>query len=244
MRVDGIIITTTQDISDNSIFYQINKLGVALTFLDCKNSKEGFYEITADYYLSAYLATEIAIKTGYRKFLYISENNNQSIFKNGFLGFKSALMDYDCPINDNIMISAPHYEKTAYDIFIEYYKSRMIPDCIFCSNLQIALGLYRAVIDVEMRVPDNIDFIISGHYPIDYFFVRPIAYIEQPLRALGKTAIEMTVNNILRDNSFTSKTMKVPVHINVRESATESGKYIFKRIFKYPCASNPGVLKS
>lgn len=244
MRVDGIIITSAQDIYNNSIFKLINKLGVSLTFLESKNVRKGCSEISTDYFQSAYTATEIAIKKGYRKFLYISENKDQYFFKNGFLGFQTALKDHNCPVTDYLTISDVCTDKTAYDIFVEHYKSGMIPDCVFCSSLQIGSRFYKIVNDIGMKVPDSIDFIISGHHSIEHFFVQPLAYIEQPIHKLGTAAVKITINNILENCSLNSIITSFPIHVRAREPNLKTKQNVFRKIFKYPLTANPGILTS
>ena len=244
MRVDGIVISVTKATKDNSVFRQINKLGVALTLVDNVIDEERFYRIPLDYCHSAYTATEIAIKAGYRKFLYISEKNEQFTFRNGRKGFQAALIEHDLMPTGSMEIESADGEKHGYDAFIEYLKSGMIPECIFCSNWKAALGIYKTVVDVGLRVLEDIDFIISGYYPLDSFFVQPIAYIELPGRELGKAAIQTTINNILGLDSTNAKLVRLPVQVTVRELDDSTGKYSFKRVSTPPHLASADVLAS
>ena len=48
MRVDGIIISVTKGTKDLSIFHQVKKLGVALTFMNNVSDKYEFNKVTVD----------------------------------------------------------------------------------------------------------------------------------------------------------------------------------------------------
>lgn len=215
MRVDGIIISVTKGTKDISIFHQVKKLGVALTFMNNVIDEYEFNKVTVDDFERAFTATTYALNSGYKKIVYISGHNDDF---NGSEGFKSALKRLDIDIDENIVLNCSSEIKPGYNSFIKLYESKKIPECIFCANYQIMMGVLKAANAVGMKIPEDIDLIVPGYNSIEQLPVQPLVYIEQPTGEFSRQAFELTIKNLIEKNKPIPKEIKLPSHLVFRNN--------------------------
>lgn len=65
-----------------------------------------------------------------------------------------------------------------------------IPDAIFCSNDQMALGALGELHRTGLRAPDDIAIVGFDNIPESEFFLPPLTTIHQPLIELGRAAVQ------------------------------------------------------
>ncbi len=234
MRVDGIIISVTGETKDISIFQQVKKLGVALTFMHNVIDEYEFNKITADNFESAFKATNYAINSGYKKIVYISGQNDDF---NGLEGFKSAHLRHNIEINRNMVLNCGNESKSGYNCFKKLYEEKKIPECIFCANSSILSGVLKAIDTVGMKIPADIELILSGSESIEQFSFKPLVYIKQPVREFSRKAFEITIKNLIEKDKFIPQTIKLPSHFIFRNEIFNSAK---NSIINYYGSQNPG----
>ncbi len=236
MRVDGIIISVTKETKDLSIFRQVKKLGVALTLINDVVDNNEFNKVTIDCFERAFKATAYAISSGYYKFVYISEHNDDF---NGVEGFKSALIQNGIAVDENMVLDCSSESKSGYDCFIKLYESKNIPECIFCSNYPILIGILKAANVVGMKIPGDIELITSGYQSIEQLAVQPLVYIEQPTLEYSRKAFELTIRNIIEKDKCMPQAIKLTSDLVFRNEMFNSEKnsamnhYFFQNVGVY-----------
>ncbi len=82
MRVDGLLISVTEQTKDKSIFETVKKRGIPLVFFDRVIEGLGFSTITADDEQGTYDAITEVINSGYTKFAHLAGYSYTNIGKN------------------------------------------------------------------------------------------------------------------------------------------------------------------
>ncbi len=213
MRVDAIIISVTQQTKDYEIFKRIRDMGVPLTFMDRVVNLDGFSHVIVDDYMGGFLATEHAISVGYRKIGHIAGYLHTNIGSERYRGFESAMKKYGVQINSEYVVYGGFGEADGYNGFMKMYNSGKLPDCIFAVTYPVALGMYGAVAELGMKIPDDVDIISFGKSGLNQFLSPPMSYIEQPTTELGKKAIELTLESIRKKEKFVPQTIKLPTNL-------------------------------
>ncbi len=219
MRVDGIIISLTKDTKDISFFYQIKKLGVAITFINNVIDKFEFNKVILDDFERAFTATTYAINTGYKKISYISGQIDEF---NGLDGFKSALKKNDIDIDEGMILNCCDESKTSYNLFLELYKAKKIPECFFCTNYSIMMGILKGANVLGMKIPEDVELIAVGYNSLENLPVQPLVYIEQPIEDLSRKALKLTIQNLMENDKFIPQEIKLPARYVFRNEILNS----------------------
>ena len=226
MKVDGIIISISENTRDKSIFEKIIRMQVPLVFVDRVMDIPGASTIVVDDNGGAFQATEAAIKKGYTKIAHIAGYREVNIGENRYLGFESAMKKYDIPLNPDWLIFGGFGEDDGYKGFMQIYEKGELPEFILAVTYPVALGIYAAVEQVGLRIPQDIDIICFGNSGINKFIKPSMSYVDQNTDILGKTAVDLILNHIKTGNPYESQHIKIPTRINLRETCIDRKKAV------------------
>jgi LacI family transcriptional regulator len=222
MRVDGLIISVSEQTKDDSIFQKIKKMDIPLTFMDRTLNVPGFNSVVADDRGGAFSAVEQAIKVGYKKIAHFAGYPHVNIGKERLFGYKSAMKQYGLAIKPEWIVNGGFSEEDGAKGFKTIYESGNLPEVIFTVTFPVALGIYRAVQHYGLSIPDDIDIISFGNSSgLNQFLSPPMSYVEQPTVELGRKALELTIENIKQKNRFGPRTIKLPTRLVLCKTCVE-----------------------
>jgi LacI family transcriptional regulator len=220
MRVDGIIISISQETQDMEVFHWIKKMGIPLVFLDRQPEPQlpGFNSVLVDDRGGACHAVEHAIRTGYRKLAMIGGNAHINIGKNRLLGFQDALRANAIPIRKEWLVDGGFGTQDGYNGFMQLYHNHELPEFIFAVTYPVALGVYQAAREVGVRIPEDVDIICFGDSDVGRFVSPSLTCVNQPTRELGETAVRMMLETIRHPEHNTEKHIELPTRLIIRET--------------------------
>lgn len=213
MRVDGIIISVTQQTKDYTIFKRVRDMGIPITFMDRVIDMDGFNTVVADDYAGAFAATEQAVNVGYRNIGHLAGYAHTYIGKERCRGFKTALKQHNVSLHPEWIVQGGFGEPDGFQGFMKLYESKNMPEFIFAVTFPVALGVYRAAEQVGMKIPDDIDIISFGNSGLNQFLSPPMSYIEQPTTELGKKAVDLTIHSIQQKDEFVPQSIVLPTKL-------------------------------
>lgn len=213
MRVDGLIISVTENTIDYTIFDTIRKMGLPITFIDRIIPFKEFNSIVGDDCGGAFTATEQAIKCGYKKLGMLGGFQHTNIGRDRLKGFKDALKKYKIPIYPEKIILGGFSEQDGYKGFMKLYSSGNLPEFILAISFPVALGVYRAAEELGLKIPRDVDIICFGNEGFNQYVTPKMTIIDQPASAMGRAAVELTLENIRNIEHFQPKHIKLPVKL-------------------------------
>jgi LacI family transcriptional regulator len=213
MRVDGLIVSVTENTIDYTIFDTIRKMGIPITFIDRIIPLKEFNSIVTDDYIGAVLATEQAIKMGYKRLGTIGGFQHTNIGRDRLKGFKDTLRKHRIPVYPDRIILGGFGEQDGYNGFMKLYSSGNLPEFILAVSFPVALGIYRAAKELGLKIPKDFDIICFGSGGVNHFLSPKMTIIDQPAGAMGKTAVELILENIRTAEFFQPKHIKLPVKL-------------------------------
>jgi len=221
MRVDGLIVSITQQTKDKAIFEKVLDRNVPLVFMDRVLEIKGTSQVTVDDKGGAFNAVEQAIKNGYKKIGHLGGYKEINIGKNRYAGFVEAMERYNLPINPEWVLFGGFGEEHGYNGFMKLYHGGNMPEFIFAVTYPVALGVYTAAAEVGMKIPDDIDLICFGNSSVSRFIKPELSYVNQPTDALGKTAVELVLEHISEYESYKPKRIQIPTNLVLRETCVK-----------------------
>jgi LacI family transcriptional regulator len=213
MRVDGLIISVSQQTRDHTIFETVRDMGIPLTFMDRVIDRKGYNTVVADDRAGAFAATEQAINIGYRRLGHLGGFPHTTIGREREKGFVEALEQYGVPLDPRWIVRGGFSEDDGYRGFMNLYKSGDLPEFIFAVTFPVGLGIYRAVNELGLKIPDDVDLISFGNSGLNHFLAPPMSYVEQPTVELGRRAMELTLEHIRRRDLFVTQQIKLPTSL-------------------------------
>ncbi|MFZ4621505.1 MAG: LacI family DNA-binding transcriptional regulator [Bacteroidota bacterium] len=211
MRVDGIIISVANTTRDTAIFKRIIENGTALTFMDRVLNIPGSNKVVVDDLGGAYSATKRAVKSGHKRIAYLGGTAETNIGKDRFEGYTKAMQEHSRVIDPGDVVQGGFTEEDGYKGFkkIAAHKKKL-PHCIVVVGSLLALGLYRALQELHLTIPDDVDVISFGVESINHPLLPQLSTIVQPSGELGKSAVEITLENIRYTDSFKNRSVVIP----------------------------------
>lgn len=222
MRVDGIIISISQATRDTEVFRWIRNMGVPLLFIDRRPEPPlpGFNSVLVDDKGGAFKAVEHAIKIGYRKIACIGGSPNINIGRNRRLGVEAALHQYGIPVNRNWILDGGFAKEAGYEGFLQLHSKGDLPEFIFAMTYPIALGVYEAVKELGLRIPDDVDVMCFGDSDVNHVISPALSCVKQPSVSLGVKAVEVLLNNLNNPEEGHEQHIVLPTELVLRETCT------------------------
>jgi LacI family transcriptional regulator len=222
MRVDGLLVSVTQETKDITVFERASKNGVPLIFIDRAPNMAGISSVTVDDEGGAYSAIDYAIKKGYTKIAHIGGPKNINIGRKRYEGFVRAMRDNRIPINQNWVIEGGFGEEDGYNGFIKIYEKRNIPEYIFASTYPIALGIYAAAEERGLSIPEDIEVTCFGKNNFNTFSPSVFNFVDQPTQQLGSEAVRLMLEQINNQDSV-PKNIILNTELIIRNSNSKKG---------------------
>ncbi|MEJ2055629.1 MAG: substrate-binding domain-containing protein, partial [Calditrichaceae bacterium] len=213
MRVDGLLVSITEQTKDKAVFELVRKRGIPLVFFDRVIENIGFSTVTNDDEQGTYLAIKKVIGAGYKKIAHIAGYNHTNIGYNRKKGFVKALEDCNLKIKDNWLIEGGFSEEDGYDGFMRLYNENDLPEVIFAVTYPVALGIQLAAREVGINIPQQLEIISFGGSIYNRFISPSITFINQPVKELGARAIELIIEEIRNPDTFQVQNITLPTEL-------------------------------
>ena len=217
MKVDGIIISITQETSDYSVFEMIERRGVPIVFIDrIPEMTIDYNSVVVDDRGGAYKAIDHAIKLGYRKIGHFGGSSKINIGRERLLGFYDAMKANNVEVNKDWIFEGGFGENYGYECLLKLYSQKNLPDLIFAVTYPVALGVYMAASELGLRIPEDIDVICFGNAKVQKFLSPPLSCVDQPTELISQNAMEMIIDNIEKKEDYTCKKIVLGTELILR----------------------------
>jgi len=218
MKVDGIILSLSQETTDYSIFKTVQKKGVPIVFIDRLPNLKKINKVYVSDRAGAYNAIEHAIKLGYTKIGHFAGYSEVNIGLERYKGFVDAMNKYNLPINDDWIFKGGFGEQYGYESFMKLYQEKNVPEMILTVTYPVALGIYKAIHELGLKIPDDIDLICFGNSDVQNYLSPPLSCIDQSTSDIAKSAMEILLEGI--NNPETKKVRSVEVATKLKLRGT------------------------
>ena len=213
MRVDGLLISVTEQTKDISIFETVKKRGIPLVFFDRVVEGLGFCTVTADDEQGTYDAITEVINSGYTKFAHLAGYSYTNIGKNRLNGFRNAMKDNNLKVHEPWVVETGFAESDGYKGFMKLFRSGELPEVIFTVTYPVALGVILAAQEAGISIPGDLQIISFGGSIYNRFVTPSISYIDQPSEEIGKKATELLLDEIKNPEMREERHIVVPTKL-------------------------------
>lgn len=172
------------------------------------------------------LAVEHLIESGCRRIAYIG-GEGVSTAVDRLEGYRAALTAAGLPARREYIVTRSHGDDagdlTGYRAAQELLSLEDRPDGIFCNNDPIAMGALNAVLEANLRVPEDICMIGAGNVRYAAALRVPLSTIDQNTELLGTRSAELALSLIGGQPAPDPKHVVIPPRLIVRQSSLRNG---------------------
>ena len=209
MRVDGLLVCSSQETKDTSIFTQIKKMKIPLVFFDRVVRDMGFSSVVFDDKKGAVSSLDKVIGAGFIRIAHFSGYSGISIGKERLEGYKDSLKKHNIPLKKEWIIEGGYELRDGQDSFRKLFALGDLPEVIFAVNDRVALGAYFAARDLNLRIPYDIGIMGYGFSETTDLFNPSLAVINQDPRKMGRMSAQKLVDEI--NNGKRVKPLKIRI---------------------------------
>lgn len=214
MRVDGFLVSVTEQTKNSNAFEVVKEMGINLVFFDRGFADAGFSYIKVDDYESSKKGTRYLIEKGFKNIAHLAGYSTLEIGRERKRGFFDALKESGYP-NDNVPVYEGGFsEIDGYHGFKNIVETSGIPDAIFAVTYPVGLGIINYMNDHGIN-PKRVAILSFGGSAFNNYLEAPFICIDQPNFDLGKLAFEQLLGEMKNKNE--NKPAIIELQANVKE---------------------------
>ena len=191
INADGIIIMTNSELITNNV---INECKIPIVMVDRKlPGGDEIANIQSDNYKGGRIATEHLIQCGCKNIVCIRNQLEYDSGKQRYKGYRDVCEEYG--IKERYIDCKYDYEEglKAAKMLIKKYPD---VDGIIACNDMVAISTYKVLIEAGYRVPDRVQIVGFDNITFSWLFTPEITTIHQPIKDMGKLAVDIIMKNI------------------------------------------------
>ncbi len=218
-KVNGVILLSKQE---DSFIETLIKKQVPYCVVDyCSDNLKHNYVIP-DWYTGAFMATEHLINNGHTKIAMIhSPLEKGKVSRDRIAGYNDALIKHNINFIDGYMLDGHFSYHTSYEVCLDLLKLKPSPTAIFCATDVMALGAYKAIKSLGLKIPNDISIIGFDNIQLPYFMDSldpPLTTINIDKELLGSLALNIVQDQILHKNFEFSRNKIIPATLIKKSS--------------------------
>jgi LacI family transcriptional regulator len=180
-RVDGVLLATCDSYAARQALVRDR---APIVFIDCVPMKAEVNCVVTDNYDSCYNAIRYLIGLGHERIAVISGRLVHSTSIARVEGCRKAMQEVNLPVWEE------------YRIGLTLFQSPDPPTAIFTLNNRMALGILRALRELQIPCPERVSVMSFDDADWAEVFNPSLTTIKQPTYEIGKAAVELLLQSI------------------------------------------------
>lgn len=218
MRVEGLLISVTENTADLSILKNIEQRGIPVVYFDrIPPGTERNYVVTDDR-AAARRLIDYAVQAGYWEIAHFAGYGHTNIGRERQEGFRQAMAANGLPVKEKWIIEGGFGEQAGYDAFKKMTAQQKWPELIFAVTFPVALGIYSAAQELGLKIPGDIDVICFGGGQFNRFISPALTYMDQPAAEIGEKAIELLLDELREPDAQRERRIVIPSQLVVGDT--------------------------
>ncbi|MEU8394553.1 LacI family DNA-binding transcriptional regulator [Nonomuraea sp. NPDC048892] len=202
--VSGAIVVPVQASADP--WRRLGAVGVPTVLLNRDLPDLGYRFVGTDNELGGYRATAHAISRGARSIVVLEEDLPITTIADRIAGYRRAMTEAGLamprgsiirvPTRRHDQAALPWQPQQAYQVARRMLRRARLPDAVVVGNDYFALGLYRALAEHGLKVPDDLMVIGFGDHPFSAFLSPSLTTVRLPAEEVGEIAADLLLEEI------------------------------------------------
>jgi LacI family transcriptional regulator len=211
--VDGVILASFD--RDDPLVERLenNKMPFIMIGRPHESSNASYVDVNNED--GAYAAVTHLIRQGKTRIAAITGRQDISSGKDRLDGYKRALSERGFPIVEDLIANGRFSELEAYNAMLKLLPHQ--PDAVFVASDGMAYGALRALRQENIAVPSEIALVGFDDLPTSATSDPPLTTIRQPIRRMGKLAVDMLLD-IINEGIDPPRRLVLPTELIIRQT--------------------------
>lgn len=223
-RVDGLMVSLAYDTGNIGHFDAFFKKKIPLIFYDRVAEDESCLNVLIDNRRRAYEATKHLIDQGCRRIVHITAMSERNVYVDRLQGYKHALADHDIEFKKEYVLMNDLSQEAGTEAAAIIRKMNPLPDGVFASNDDCAVGCIVALKATDIRIPGDIAFVGFNNDPVSTIVEPHLTTINYPGYEMGEVAASNLINHLNGTATMdATNTIILRSELIIRASSKKSG---------------------
>ncbi|MBK4773105.1 MAG: ribose operon transcriptional repressor RbsR [Pantoea sp. Morm] len=146
--------------------------------------------------LGGELATQHLIDRGYTRIACIAGPQDKTPARLRLEGFHKAMTNSGLPVLPGYVVDGDFEFQGGFNAMNQLLTLELLPEAVFTSNYAMAVGVYHALFQAGLRVPQDIAVMGYDNIELARYLTPPLSTIHQPKDELGELAIDTLIHRM------------------------------------------------
>jgi LacI family transcriptional regulator len=221
-RVDGLLVSLAYDTVDTSHFELFARKNIPFLFFDRVATDNRWTNVLIDNRKAGYEATAHLASMGCRRIVHITADSRSNVYKDRLAGYRDALEDHGLPYNERYVLRNNLTQDAGAEAAALLRAMDPLPDGVFVSNDNCAVGCLLALKRGGLRIPDDIAFVGFNNDPVSTVLDPNLTTVNYPGYEMGVVAARNLIHHLNGTSSLEStNTILLKSELIVRASSTK-----------------------
>ncbi len=220
-QVDGIIMVSS--ISSIAHINTFNKSETPLTLIDIDSTGYEMDSISVDNYSGGRLAAQHLASLGHKRIACICGSSETRYNQGRLAGFREGLIEAGLEVDEALIKKADFNTFSGFNITNQLLEIQNRPTAIFCCSDLMAYGAMRAAYGKGLKIPNDLSIVGFDDIFMSKYTLPPLTTVRQPIPELTEEAVNCFITR-KEDPGKTSRTIKLKLHLEIRESTASIRK--------------------
>ena len=160
--------------------------------------------------LGGELATQHLIDRGYTRIACIAGPQDKTPARLRLEGFHKAMTSSGLPVLPGYVVDGDFEFQGGFNAMNQLLTLELLPEAVFTSNDAMAVGVYHALFQAGLRVPQDIAVMGYDNIELARYLTPPLSTIHQPKDELGELAIDTLIHRMSDPDASQQKLVLTP----------------------------------
>lgn len=200
-RVAGLILRSGYGEPNLDYLRHMQQSGTQIVEIDHVYPGSPFSQVTLDGTRAVGEGVAHLARLGHRRIAALGDHRYGINEDERSRAFPEAMAAAGLPLPDAYRRAIPPVEEDAHELAKHLMSLPEPPTALFALNGTMAVGTYKALRELGLRVPDDVSLLAFDDYPWTSLVEPGIDVLDQPVEAMGLAAVELLFDAIGRDAS-------------------------------------------
>ncbi|WDL96094.1 LacI family DNA-binding transcriptional regulator [Alicyclobacillus sp. ALC3] len=214
-RVDGAIVLAP-DVEDEVIVQAAGE-DLPIVVLDRELTGDFVYSVRVDNEQGGYQVTRHLLEMGNRRIVFVGGPADSFDAELRYRGYAKAMGEFSALVSKRFDYNGQFTEQGGYTVGKVLGAQPELPDAIFASNDEMALGILRAFEEKGIRVPDDVALAGFDNIRIAEYVRPPLTTVQQPMYEMGAVAAQLLLQALSGSKALGS--VRLATNLVARQSS-------------------------
>lgn len=137
-------------------------------------------------------------------------------------GYLKAMRDRQLPFRPELVENGNFNEDGGYEAMIRLFEKNLKFTAVFAANDEMALGVYKACRELNLRIPEDIAVVGVDNNRISKYLTPTLSTVEQPKYTMGALLVEKLIDQMNQNEFHNKRVFRVDSQLLIRQSSEYS----------------------